>query len=61
MKAPVVSGQQKIQDIGVRWESHADHLWDVNDTILVHLQEKGQTVISARYSDMLVNEVKPAI
>ena len=28
---------------------------------LVHFQEKGQTVISARYNDMLVNEVKPAI
>jgi len=27
----------------------------------VHFQEKGQTVTSARYSDMLVNELKPAI
>jgi len=30
-------------------------------TILVPFQEKGQTVTSARYSDMLVNELKPAI
>ena len=29
--------------------------------ILVHFQEKGQTVTSARYSDMLVNELKPTI
>jgi histone-lysine N-methyltransferase SETMAR len=35
--------------------------WDVNGPILVHFQEKGQTVISARYSDMLVNELNPAI
>ena len=61
MEAPVVSGQQRIQDIDFRWEIHADHLWDVNGPILVHFQEKSQTVTSARYSDMLVNELKPAI
>jgi hypothetical protein len=26
MEAPVVSGQQKIQDTGFCWESHTDHL-----------------------------------
>jgi hypothetical protein len=35
--------------------------WDVSGPILVHFQEKGQTVTSARYSYMLVNELKPAI
>jgi hypothetical protein len=35
--------------------------WDVNGPILVHFQEKGQTVTSTRYSDMLVNDLKPAI
>jgi len=35
--------------------------WDVNRHILVHFQVKGQTVTGARYSDMLVNELKPAI
>jgi hypothetical protein len=35
--------------------------WDVNGPILVHFQEKGQTVTIARYSDMLVNELKPMI
>jgi len=35
--------------------------WDVNGPILVHFQEKDQTVTSARYSDMPVNELKPAI
>jgi hypothetical protein len=35
--------------------------WDVNGPILVHFQEKGQTVTSARYSDVLANELKPAI
>jgi histone-lysine N-methyltransferase SETMAR len=34
---------------------------DVNGNILVHFQEKGQTVTSARYSNMLVNELKPVI
>ena len=35
--------------------------WDVNGPISVHFQEKGQTATSAQYSDMLVNELKPAI
>jgi hypothetical protein len=35
--------------------------WDVIGPILVHFQEKGPTVTSARYNDMLVNELKPAI
>jgi histone-lysine N-methyltransferase SETMAR len=35
--------------------------WDVSGPILVHFQEKGQTVTCVRYSDMLVNELKPAI
>jgi len=35
--------------------------WDVSGPILVHFQEKCQTVTSVRYSDMLVNELKTAI
>jgi len=35
--------------------------WDVNGPILVHFQEKGLTVNSARYSDLLVNKLKPTI
>jgi histone-lysine N-methyltransferase SETMAR len=35
--------------------------WDVNGSILVYFQEKGQAVTSARYNDMLVNELKPTI
>jgi histone-lysine N-methyltransferase SETMAR len=35
--------------------------WDVSGPILVHFQEKGQTVTIAQYSDMLVNELKPTI
>jgi hypothetical protein len=33
----------------------------VNESILVHFQEKCQTLTSAQYSDMLANELKPAI
>ena len=51
----------KIQDTGFRWENHADHFWDVNGPILVHFHENGQTVTSAQYSDMLLNELKLAI
>ena len=36
-------------------------VWDVNGPISVHFQENGQNVISARYSAMLVYELKPAI
>jgi len=35
--------------------------WEVNGPILVHFQEKGQMFNSSRYSDTLVNELKPAI
>jgi histone-lysine N-methyltransferase SETMAR len=34
--------------------------WDINGPLLVHFQEKVQNVTSAQYSDMLVNELKPA-
>ena len=30
-------------------------------TILVHFRQKGETVTGARYSDMLVNDLKPAV
>jgi hypothetical protein len=35
--------------------------WDVSGPILVRFQENGQTVTKARYSDMLVIELKSAI
>jgi hypothetical protein len=35
--------------------------WDVNGPVLVHFQGKVYTVTSARYSDTLVIELKPAI
>jgi transposase len=37
------------------------NFWNVSGPILVHFQEKDQTVTSARCSYMLVNELKPAI
>ena len=38
-----------------------NNFWEINDPILVPFHENGQIVNSARYSDMLVNELKPAI
>ena len=35
--------------------------WDDSGPILVHFQKKVQTVNSAGYSDLLVNELKPAM
>jgi hypothetical protein len=35
--------------------------WDINTSILVQFQEKGQKVTSAGYSDMLVNYLKTPI
>jgi histone-lysine N-methyltransferase SETMAR len=35
--------------------------WEVSGPILVHFQEKGQTMTSAQYNDILVNELKPAV
>jgi len=62
VETPVVSGQQKIQDTGFRWESHADHILGMSMALYWCIFKKmGQTVTSARYSDMLVNELKPVI
>jgi hypothetical protein len=61
VEAPVVSGQQKIQNTGFHGKVMLTIFWDVNGPILVYFQEKGQTVTSARYIDMIVNELKPAI
>jgi len=35
--------------------------WDVNGPMLLHFQGKGQTATCARYSDLLVNELKHTI
>ena len=60
MEAPVVSGQQKIQDrhpLGKScWPS-----FGMSVALYCAVQEKGPTMTSARYGDMLVDELKPAI
>jgi len=61
VEAPVISGQQKIQDTGFCWESHADHLLGCQWPYFGARLEKGSNCTIARYSDMLVNELKPAI
>jgi len=62
VEAPVVSGQKKkFKTQASAGKVMLTTFWDVNGPILVHFQEKGQTVTSARYGDMLVNELKPAI
>jgi len=35
--------------------------WDVTDPVLVHSQEKGQTVTSAQCGDMLRNKLKKPV
>jgi hypothetical protein len=61
VEAPVISGQQKFKTQASAGKVMLTIFLDVNGPILVHFQEKGQTVTSARYSDMLVNELKPVI
>jgi len=52
---------KKFKTLASTWKVMLTIFWDVNGPILVHFQEKGQTVTSARYNDMLVNELRPAI
>jgi hypothetical protein len=61
MEAPVVSGQQKFKIQASTGKVMLTIFWDVNGPILVHFQEKGQTVTSTWYSDMLVDDLKPTI
>ena len=61
MEAPVVSGQQKFKTQASAGKVMLTIFLDVSGPILVHFQEKGQTVNSAQYSDMLVNKLKPVI
>jgi hypothetical protein len=61
VEAPIVSGQQILKTQASAGKVMLTTIWDVNGPILVHFQGKGQPVTSARYSDMPVNELKPAI
>jgi hypothetical protein len=61
VEAPIVSGQQMFKTQASAGKVMLTIFWDVNGPILVHFQEKSQTVTSAKYSDMLVKELKPAI
>ena len=61
VEAPVVSVQKKFKTQASAGKFMLTTFWDGNGPILVHFQEKGQTVTSVRYSDMLVNELKSVI
>jgi hypothetical protein len=61
VEAPVVSGKQKFKIQASAGKVMLTIFWDINGPILVHFQEKGQTVNRARYIDMVVNEFKVAI
>jgi histone-lysine N-methyltransferase SETMAR len=60
-KHPSSSANKKFKTQASAGKVMLTIFWDVNGPILVHFQEKGQTVTSARYSDMLVNELKSVI
>ena len=60
-KHPLSQASKKFKTQASAGKDMLTIFWDVKSPILVLFQEKGQTVTSARYGDMLVNELKPAI
>jgi len=60
-KHPAFLANKKFNTQGSAGKVMLTIVCDVNVHILVHFQENGQTVTSARYSDMLVKVLKPAI
>jgi hypothetical protein len=60
-KHPLSLANKKFKTLASAGKVMLTIFWDVNGPILVHFQENGQTVTSARYSDMLVSELKPTI
>jgi len=60
-KHPAFLANKKFKTQGSAGKVMLTIVCDVNVHILVHFQEKVPTVTSARYSDMLVKVLKPAI
>jgi len=60
-KHPLSLGNKKFKTKASAGKVMLTIIFYVNGPTLVHFQEKGQTVTSARYSDMLLKEVRPAI
>ena len=61
MEAHVISFFQKIQVSALCWKAYVEVFWDSQGPILEHYMEKGVTVTSVNYCNMLRNEVRPAI
>ena len=60
METPGIASEEEIQDSTFRGKGDANHFWASKGPILEDYLEKGRTINSARYSDFLANNLKPA-
>jgi hypothetical protein len=61
MEKHILSCQQKFKSAPSAGKLVLTLFWDMNGPILVHYQEKGETVNGVRYSTILEEKPKPAI
>ena len=62
METPGIASEEEIQDSTFRGKGNASaFFWDSKGPILEDYLEKGRTINSARYSDLLANNLKPAV
>jgi hypothetical protein len=53
METSTIAQQEKVQKATIRRKIDAYSFWDSQDPVLEHYQERGTTINSARYSEML--------
>jgi histone-lysine N-methyltransferase SETMAR len=61
MERSDIVSQKEVQNSTIGGKSDFDTFWEAQGPILEHCQERGTTVNSVRYSEMLWDHMKPAI
>jgi len=61
VETPGIASEEEIQDSTFRRKGDANRFWDSKGPILEDYLEKGSTINSARYSDLLANNLKPVV
>ena len=61
VETPGIASKEEIQHSNFRRKGDANLFWDSKGPILEDYLEKGNTINSAKYSDLLANNLKPAV
>jgi len=61
METSTIAYQEKVQKPTISRKIDAYSFWDSQGPILEYYQERGSTINSAHYSEMLIDRLKPEI